>query len=106
MPISPPRGRPVRNPLSLAAVDSAIARSAAGFGVAFFLQSIPPLLDQVPNMRPAWVVVMVRSLGTGCVAKSSPVTYSRVGIRRGPFVGPSSALRGPRRDFETVPMLA
>ena len=61
-PISPPRGRPVRNPLSLAAVDSAIARSAAGFGVAFFLQSIPPLLDQVPNMHPGWVAIMVGTL--------------------------------------------
>jgi signal transduction histidine kinase len=52
----------VRNPLSLTRVDSAIARSAAGFGVAFFLQTIAPLLDQVANMRPGWVAVMVGGL--------------------------------------------
>ena len=62
MPVSPPRGRPVRNPLSLVAVESAIARSAAGFGIAFFLQSIPPMLDQLPNMRPGWANVMVTAL--------------------------------------------
>lgn len=52
----------MRNPLSLNRVESAIARSAAGFGVAFFLQSIPPLLDQVPNMHPTWTVLMVGGL--------------------------------------------
>jgi signal transduction histidine kinase len=62
VPVSPPRGRPVRNPLSLVAVESAIARSAAGFGIAFFLQSIPPMLDQLPNMRPGWANVTVTAL--------------------------------------------
>jgi signal transduction histidine kinase len=52
----------VRNPLSLTRVESAIARSTAGFGVAFFLQSIPPMLDQLPNMQSTWAVTMVAAL--------------------------------------------
>jgi signal transduction histidine kinase len=52
----------VRNPLSLVRVTTAIARTAAGFGVAFMLQSIPAMVDQLPNMNLAWSVVMVGSL--------------------------------------------
>jgi len=52
----------VRNPLSLVRVTTAIARTAAGFGVAFMLQSIPAMVDQLPNMNLAWSVVMVGAL--------------------------------------------
>lgn len=51
---APPQQRAVRNPLSLNRVNSAIARTAAGFGIAFFLQSVPFLLDQLPNLHPLW----------------------------------------------------
>jgi len=43
-------------------VTTAIARTAAGFGVAFMLQSVPAMIDQLPNMNPAWSVVLVGSL--------------------------------------------
>ena len=52
----------MRNPLSLVRVTTAIARTAAGFGVAFMLQSIPAMVDQLPNMNLAWSVVMVGAL--------------------------------------------
>ena len=52
----------MRNPLSLVRVTTAIARTAAGFGVAFMLQSIPAMAEQLPNMNPAWSVVMVGAL--------------------------------------------
>ena len=57
-----PRGRVVRNPLSLVRVDTAIARSAAGFGFAFMLQSIPAMVEQLPNSSPLWAGVMVFAL--------------------------------------------
>ncbi len=57
-----PRGRPVRNPLSLVRVDTAIARTAAGFGIAFMLQSIPAMISQLPNSEPLWSGVMVFAL--------------------------------------------
>jgi len=57
-----PRGRPVRNPLSLVRVTTAIARTAAGFGVAFMLQSVPAMMEQLPNMHPAWSVTLVGAL--------------------------------------------
>ncbi|MCS0499501.1 sensor histidine kinase [Protaetiibacter mangrovi] len=59
---SVPRGRVVRNPLSLVRVTTAIARTAAGFGVAFMIQSIPAMIDQLPNMNPVWSIVMVGAL--------------------------------------------
>jgi signal transduction histidine kinase len=59
---APPQGRQVRNPLSLRRVDSAVARSAGGFGVAFFLQTLPSLLGQLPNLHPVWSIVMVGGL--------------------------------------------
>ncbi|TXK16232.1 sensor histidine kinase [Homoserinibacter sp. GY 40078] len=58
----PPRGRSVRNPLSLVRVDTAIARTAAGFGIAFFLQSIPAMIEQLPNLQPVWSSVIVTAL--------------------------------------------
>lgn len=60
--LAPPPGRQVRNPLSLIRVDSAVARSAAGFGVAFVLQSAAPLSEQLPNMHPVWTGVMVSAI--------------------------------------------
>jgi signal transduction histidine kinase len=59
---APPQGRQVRNPLSLRRVDSAVARSAAGFGVAFFLQTLPSLLGQLPNLHLVWSVIIVGGL--------------------------------------------
>lgn len=59
-PLAPvPRGRPVRDPLSLVRVSTAIARTAAGFGVAFMLQSVPAMAEQLPNMHPAWSIALV-----------------------------------------------
>ena len=57
-----PRGRGVRNPLSLVRVDTAIARTAAGFGIAFMLQSLPAMSQQLPNMHPIWTYVVVPAL--------------------------------------------
>lgn len=57
-----PRGRSVRNPLSLVRVDTAIARSAAGFGIAFMLQSLPAMLEQLPNMHQVWTLVLIPAL--------------------------------------------
>jgi signal transduction histidine kinase len=51
--------RPARtpdNPLSLEALDTAVARSAAGFGVAFLLQSIPVMVTQLPNQAGWWTI--------------------------------------------------
>ncbi|PZQ89669.1 MAG: histidine kinase [Leifsonia xyli] len=59
---SVPRAGAVRNPLSLVRVMTAIARTAAGFGVAFMLQSVPAMVEQLPNMNPVWSVFMVGSL--------------------------------------------
>ncbi|HEX7834579.1 MAG TPA: ATP-binding protein [Pseudolysinimonas sp.] len=52
----------MRNPLSLRRVESAVARSAAGFGVAFFLQSLPSLLGQLPNLHVVWAGAIVGGL--------------------------------------------
>ncbi|QEO08650.1 sensor histidine kinase [Protaetiibacter larvae] len=54
--------RPVRNPLSLVRVDTAIARTAAGFGIAFMVQSTPTMLEQLPNMHPVWSPIVVGAL--------------------------------------------
>lgn len=47
---------PLRNALSLARVDSAIARSGAGIGVVFFLQSLPTLLGEHGATLPTWSI--------------------------------------------------
>lgn len=65
---SPELGRPVRNPLSLLRVDAAIARLAAVIGVAFFAQSIPLQLDQLPRMAPAWNVAILSLLVASLLA--------------------------------------
>jgi signal transduction histidine kinase len=59
---APPAGRQVRNPLSLRRVDTAVARSGAGFGIAFFLQSLPTLFSELPNLHPVWSIVIVGGL--------------------------------------------
>lgn len=59
---APPRGRQVRNPLSLRRVTSAVSRSAAGFGIAFFLQTTPTIIAQLPTTHPAWNAVFVGGL--------------------------------------------
>lgn len=62
----------MRNPLSLIRVDVAIARLAAVIGVAFFAQSIPLQLEQLPNMHPMWNLVtlgvLIASLAACCLA--------------------------------------
>lgn len=59
---APPRGRQVRNPLSLRRVETAVSRSAAGFGIAFFAQSAPAMLGQLHNTHVAWNLVIVTGL--------------------------------------------
>jgi signal transduction histidine kinase len=79
---SVPRGRPVRNPLSLVRVTTAIARTAAGFGVAFMLQSVPAMIEQLPNMNPVWSVVMVGAL-VASLALTVVVSVADRGLRIG-----------------------
>jgi signal transduction histidine kinase len=62
---APPRGRQVRNPLSLRRVESAVSRSAAGFGIAFFAQTTPAMLSQLPTTHQAWNIVFVGGLLVG-----------------------------------------
>jgi signal transduction histidine kinase len=59
---APPRGRQVRNPLSLRRVETAVSRSAAGFGIAFLAQSAPALFGQLHTTHPAWNLVFVPGL--------------------------------------------
>ena len=47
---------PIRNALSLARVESAIARSGAGIGIVFFLQSLPTLLGEREATVPIWSI--------------------------------------------------
>src|SRR5690606_751074 len=77
---APDLGRPVRNPLSLLRVDAAIARLAAVIGVAFFAQSIPLQLSQLPRMAPAWNIVMMTILIASLVACGFAAIFKR-GVR-------------------------
>lgn len=61
-PAGPSPGRPVRNPLSLVRVDSAGGRIAAAVSTAFFLQSIPLQLAQLPRSAPIWNIVVLALL--------------------------------------------
>lgn len=54
--------RVVSNPLSLTRLDRAVARSAAGFGIAFFLQSIPFMMVQASNLDRVWFAAAIGSL--------------------------------------------
>ena len=58
-PVAPHPGRPARAPLSLARVDTAISRSAAGVGFAFFVQSAPVLIGQADGSQPIWTASVV-----------------------------------------------
>jgi signal transduction histidine kinase len=61
----PAFGRPVRNPLSLLRVEVAGSRLTALLGVAFFAQSVPLQLAQLPNAAPAWrVTILVLLIGS------------------------------------------
>ena len=81
-PAPAPRGREVRNPLSRARVTTAIARTAAGFGVAFMLQSVPAMAQQLPNMNPVWSWVMVGAL-VAALALTVVVSIVGRGLRMG-----------------------
>jgi signal transduction histidine kinase len=56
----------IRNTLSLARVESAMARTGAGIGVIFFLQSLPVMLGQLNDSDPRWlypsIAVLVAAL--------------------------------------------
>ena len=68
---------PIGNALSLARVESAIARSGAGIGIVFFLQSLPTLLGEHGATVPLWsiaaAVAIVGSLLFTVVAALAPV---------------------------------
>jgi len=81
----PAFGRPVRNPLSLLRVDAAVARLAAVIGAAFFLQSIPLQLTQLPNMAPAWNVAILTLLIASLVACAIAAILKR--MVRSTYVG-------------------
>ncbi|HEY4153647.1 MAG TPA: ATP-binding protein [Pseudolysinimonas sp.] len=53
---------PIRNAISLARVESAIARSGAGIGIVFFLQSLPTLLGDIGATVPVWSIGAVASV--------------------------------------------
>lgn len=74
----PAFGRPVRNPLSLLRVDAAVARLAAVIGVAFFLQAIPLLLNQLPHMSSAWNVAILALLIGALLACVVAATVKRM----------------------------
>jgi signal transduction histidine kinase len=73
----PAFGRPVRNPLSLLSVDAAVARLGAAIGVAFFLQSIPLMLVQLPAMSPVWSIGIVGLLVASLLACVVAATFKR-----------------------------
>jgi signal transduction histidine kinase len=64
----PAFGRPVRNPLSLLRVEVAGARLTAVVGVAFFAQSVPLQISQLPNATPVWRTVILTLLVGSLVA--------------------------------------
>jgi signal transduction histidine kinase len=55
----------VRNALSLARVESAMARTASGIGVIFFVQSLPSLLSQLTDTTPIWLIGSIILLTSG-----------------------------------------
>lgn len=78
---------PIRNALSLARVESAIARSAAGVGVVFFAQSVPTLLGDFGRTAPIWSLLSVAVVVAGLIftvlasiarrlVRTSTVTFS------------------------------
>ena len=89
-PAGQPRVAPaIRNTLSLARVESAMARTGAGIGVVYFIQSIPSILAQLHDSQPIWlyssIAVLVASLLFTVVAtlvrrfvRASMLTFSIV----------------------------
>jgi len=59
---SAPPPRSVTNPLSLTRLDTALARTGAGFGVAFLVQSIPVAMAQLGNLNVWWSGVLMSAL--------------------------------------------
>lgn len=55
----PSPGRSVRNPLSLVQVNATGGRIAAVVSVAFFLQSIPLQITQLPRSTPVWSIAVL-----------------------------------------------
>ena len=56
---------PIRNAISLARVESAIARSGAGIGIVFFLQSLPTLLGGFGSTAAVWSAVAIGAIVAG-----------------------------------------
>ena len=52
----------IRNTLSLARVESAMARTGAGIGVVYFIQSIPSILSQLHDSDPRWLIASIAVL--------------------------------------------
>jgi signal transduction histidine kinase len=76
-PGAPP---PIRNALSLARVESAIARSGAGIGIVFFLQSLPTLLGEHGATMPFWSVSAAVAI-VGCLLFTVVASVSRRLVR-------------------------
>jgi len=76
-PGAPP---PIRNALSLARVESAIARSGAGIGIVFFLQSLPTLLGEHGQTVPLWSVSAAIAI-VGCLLFTVVAAVSRRFVR-------------------------
>ena len=76
-PGAPP---PIRNALSLARVESAIARSGAGIGIVFFLQSLPTLLGEHGATMPLWSVSAAVAI-VGCLLFTVVASVSRRLVR-------------------------
>lgn len=81
----PRSARTVRNPLSLTRLDAAVARSAAGFGIAFLLQSVPVMLEQLGNLRPAWWLAVLLLMGALLFALVASIVGRAVRIAHASF---------------------
>jgi len=85
-----PPGAPLtlRNALSLARVESAIARSGAGIGIVFFLQSLPTLLGENGATYPLWSIgAAVAIVGGLLFAVAAAVARRLVRVANVTFAG-------------------
>lgn len=80
VPGAPSPGRPVRNPLSLVRVDATGGRLAAAVSVAFFLQSIPLQITQLPRSEPVWSIGVLVLIGGSLLAVVAASIFQR-GVR-------------------------
>jgi len=71
---------PIRNALSLARVESAIARSGAGIGIVFFLQSLPALLGEKGATVPLWSISAAAAI-IGCLLFTVAAALARRVVR-------------------------